>query len=103
MNLNPGFELILLESLSFGFDTNFYWRLETEDGIYGPSGNLLRSGAGTDERFVGTAISASFDWNLDPAVFLGLVYTHGFTGSFVRASGNSRDIDFVELTLQIRF
>lgn len=102
-NLHPSLELRLTEALSFAIDANFYWRLETDDGIYGPSGNILRTGADTNSRYVGPALSASIDWTLNRFFFFGLVYTHGFAGPFVDDTGPSRDIDFVELTMQARF
>jgi len=34
---------------------------------------------------------------------LGLVYTHVFPGSFIKDTGPSEDIDFVELTARFLF
>ena len=102
-NLHPSITLELSPSLSLTVDTNFYWRLEKNDGLYGPAGNILRAGSDTNRRFVGTAISGSLDWTVNPFVFVGVIYTHGFAGVFLRETGPANDIDFVELTLQVRF
>ncbi len=72
-------------------------------GIYGPSGNILRQGTATDERYVGWAVSASLDWNPNRFGFFGLVYTHAFAGAFIEKTGPSEDIDFVEVTFRVRF
>ena len=102
-NLHPSLTLRLSQTLSFTLDANFYWRLEANDGLYGPSGNLLRAGTDTNSHYVGPAISGSIDWTLSRYLFVGLIYTRGFAGPFIEDTGRSRDIDFVELTLQLRF
>lgn len=102
-NLHPGIELALGETLALAFDANFYWRLQRSDGLYGPAGNLLRAGTGSERRYVGPALSASLDWTPNRYASVGLIYTHGFPGPFVRDTGPSDDIDFVELTLRFRF
>ena len=94
---------MLAPGLEFGIDVNFYWRLETGDGIYSPSGEILRTGDTTDSRFVGPALSTGLDWQIDRYLFAGLVYTHAFPGPFVRNSGSSAPIDFVELTFNLLF
>jgi hypothetical protein len=102
-NLHPSLELRLSDALSFTVDANFYWRLEANDGLYGPSGKILREGSTTNSHFVGPAISGSLDWTVNRFLFVGLIYTRGFAGPFIEDTGASRDIDFVELTLQARF
>ena len=103
VNLNPKLELQLTRRLVVAADLNLYWRLETGDALYGPSGNLLRRGSETGSRFVGPAFSASIDWTPNPFVAVGLVYTRGFAGPFIEDTGPARDIDFVEWTLRWRF
>ena len=103
VNLHPSVELEMSESLRLGFDVNLYWRLESGDGIYAPNGDVLREGSETSSRFVGTAYSASVDWDVSELLFLGAIFTHVVPGSFVERTGRSREIDFVELTAQLRF
>ena len=73
------------------------------DGLHTPSGNILREGSTTNSHFVGPAISGSLDWTVNRFLFVGLIYTRGFAGPFIEDTGVSRDIDFVEVTLQARF
>lgn len=84
-------------------DVNFFWRLETEDGVYGPAGQLIRSGSGSDERFVGSALSLTSAWRIDRHFTFTAIYSHFFPGRFIDSAGPSGDIDFLELTLQFRF
>jgi hypothetical protein len=91
------------ESLSLAADVDFFWHLRTEDGIYSPSGQLLRSGAGSDARYVGTETSFNATWQFHERVSLTGIYSHFFPGAFVKGTGPAEDIDFVEITLKIQF
>ena len=84
-------------------DLNFFWRLETEDGVYSPSGQLIRAAGDRDERYVGSAFSLSSEYAITDRLTVAAIYTHFFAGDFIEASGPSDDIDFVELTLQFKF
>ncbi|ABS63996.1 conserved hypothetical protein [Parvibaculum lavamentivorans DS-1] len=84
-------------------DVNFFWRLETEDGVYTPGGSLLRGPGGSDERFVGSAFSLSSSHTLSQRIDATAIYTHFSAGDFLESTGSSADIDFLELTLRFRF
>ncbi len=103
VNVHPSLAIEVTEALRLAVDLNLYWRMETDDGIYAPNGEILRSGRTTSSRFVGTAYSGSIDWNVTELLFLGLVFTHVDPGAAVERTGSSEDIDFVELTVQLRF
>jgi Alginate export len=78
-------------------------RLETEDGIYNPGGQLLRAGAGSDAHHVGNELSLNATWQINPHVSATAIYSHFFPGRFIEETGPSKDIDFVELTVQVLF
>ena len=73
-----------------------------EDGVYDPTGRLLRAPAGS-ERYVSTLVSGDVEWRATRRLLFTLVYTHVFPGEFVRDTGSHHDIDFVELTGRLRF
>ncbi|MDF1659651.1 MAG: alginate export family protein [Verrucomicrobiales bacterium] len=102
-NVHPSVEFQVRDNVSLVFDTNFFWRLETGDGVYGPPGNLIRGPGGSDERFVGQSISANLAYQLSREFSVGFVYTHFLTGSFLEETGPSEDIDFFELTATWKF
>ena len=56
-NLHPFITIRPDEVWSITADVNLFWRLETEDGVYTPSGQLLREPKGSRKRFVGSAVS----------------------------------------------
>jgi hypothetical protein len=78
-------------------------RLETGDGIYSSSGQLLRSGAGSEAHHVGNELSLNATWQINPHIELTAIYSHFFPGRFIKETGPSKDIDFVELTVQVLF
>ena len=102
-NLHPFLTVNPTDRLSITTDVDFFWRLQTEDGIYSPSGQLLRSGAGSDAHYVGTEISFNAGWQVTDGFALTGVYAHFFPGRFVEETGPSKDIDYFELTMKFQF
>ena len=102
-NLHPFLSINPTERITVTSDVDFFWRLQTEDGIYSPSGQLLRSGAGSDARYVGTEISLNAGWQATDRLSLTAIYAHFFPGRFIEETGSSRPIDYAELTLRFQF
>jgi hypothetical protein len=102
-NVHPFLTVNPRDDLSLTVDFDFFWRLETEDGIYSPGGQLLRSGAGSDAHHVGNELSLNASWQINSHVSLTAIYSHFFPGRFIEETGPSKDIDFVELTVQVLF
>ena len=102
-NLHPFVTIHPVEAWSLTADVNFFWRLETEDGVYAPSGQLIRAPNGSDERFVGSAASVKSEYELADNLIFTAIYTHSFPGEFIRESGPSEDVNFFQLTVQFRF
>ena len=82
---------------------NLFWRLSTDDGVYSPSGQLLRSGRDSDSRYVGAAVSLLSEWQVNRHLALSLSYSHIFPGRFIRETGPDESIDFVETTATFLF
>ncbi len=103
VNLHPFVTVWPHDDLSITADWNFFWRLETADGVYSPSGRILRAPGGSKARYVGSAVSLNATWQIDARVALTGIYTHFFAGKFIRQTGPARDIDFVEVTVKATF
>ena len=91
------------EDWSLTADVNVFWRRDTNDGVYGPAGQLIRAPSGSDERFVGTAVSLTSQHSLADNLALIAIDAHSIPGDFMRTTGSSDDIDFVQLVLQFKF
>ncbi|WP_375596468.1 alginate export family protein [Algihabitans albus] len=102
-NLHGFLTVVPFQELSLTGDFNAFWRLETEDGVYSPSGQLIRASGGSDERFVGSAVSLTAEYAVSHRLDLTAIYTRFFTGDFIEETGESEDIDFLELTARFRF
>lgn len=102
-NVHPFITIRPLEAWSLTADVNFFWRLETEDGVYAPNGQLIRAPNGSDERFVGSEVSLKSEHELADNLTFTAIYTHFFAGEFIRDTGPSEDIDFVQLTVRFMF
>jgi hypothetical protein len=102
-NVHPFVTIWPHDDVSITADWDFFWRLETADGVYSPSGRILRAPNGSTARYVGSAVSLNATWQVDPRVALTGIYTHFFPGKFIRQTGPARDIDFVELTMKVTF
>lgn len=102
-NIHPFVTVRPTDAWSLTADMNFFWRLDTDDGVYAPAGQLIRGPSGSDERFVGSAVSLTSEYALAQNLAVTAIYTHFFAGDFIRATGPAEDIDFFELTLQFKF
>ena len=91
------------ENLKLGIDVNWYWRMEREDGVYGPPGNLFRLPEGARERLVDISVSGGIEWEASEHIFVSLLFTHSAPQAFIRATGPADAIDFIEATLQFDF
>jgi hypothetical protein len=103
LNIHPFVTVRPTEAWSLTADVNFFWRLDTQDGVYAPSGQLIRGPSGSGERFVGSALSLTSGFALAENLAFTAIYTHFYTGDFFRATGPFEDSDFFELTLQFKF
>ena len=102
-NVQPSLRIAPAEGWSVTADMNAFWRLETGDGVYAPSGQLIRAAGGSDERFVGLSTSLAVEYAVSGHLSLGAIYTHFAAGDFIEATGPSDSIDFIELTATFRF
>ena len=102
-NVNPSVEISPMDRWSVAAGPNFFWRLNPADGVYTPSGQILRAPGGSSRRYVGTGLSLSTAYEIAHGLEAGAIYTRVFAGEFLQATGPSEDIDFVELTLQYKF
>jgi Alginate export len=84
-------------------DAMSFWRLSTGDGVYRPTGRLMRSGLGSDRRFVATSAELAAEWTLDRNWSGTFIYSHLRPEDFLQETGPSETLDFFEVTVRIRF
>lgn len=108
-NFHPFLILNPTKNLRMFIDTNIYWRLEQEDGVYGPPGNIIRTPGSSASKKVNIAYSAGVEWDVNEKINVSVLGTYSRPQAFLLANTNVpdlrhtqvhvSDIKFVELTL----
>jgi hypothetical protein len=80
-----------------------YWRQSTGDGIYAIPGFLVRSGRGSDARFIGKQIEVAVAWQATPELNLSASVGAFDPGRFIRDTGPARTMRVVGVMANFRF
>lgn len=102
-NLHPYVSFSPSSALALTFEVDFYWRLSSDDGVYGPAGQLLRAAQNTNGHYVATEASVNATWSLTRNIEITAIYGHSFPGPVIRDSAPSKGTDFLELTLKYQY
>lgn len=103
MNLHPSLDLALSDAFSLSASAIAYWRMSLEDGVYDLSGNLLRSGAGSRSRHIGTQGELVLSYAAGRTVEGLLSYSLFRPGSFLQDTGPAKTIHFVGMEAVFKF
>ena len=101
--VRPSIEFTLRENIKFTPDYEFFWRESAKDGIYGLSGNLIRSSGISGARYIGSHLNLDFEWKVNRNLTFNAVYLHFFSGRFLRETGAARDVNFGSAWLTYKF
>lgn len=102
-NINPYITLFPNEKLKLAIDVNWFWRLESTDGVYGAPGSILRAPGASTSSFVATGLSARATYQFNKNISAEMIYAHNAPGDFIADTGPSDPADFLELTLRFKF
>lgn len=86
MDLQPGFELALLPSVTLSASCDWVWRQSRSDGVYGTALNLQVAPGASDARYVGAFPSLSLRWQAGRHVAVSFFYVGYLFGPFVTES-----------------
>jgi Alginate export len=104
IQFDPHIGLQLTESVRVIFDSNFFWRTSLRDGVYGLAVNLLVSGQGNSERYVGSQPSVGVYWQVTRHLSVSAAYNHFFVGPFLlTAAPPGRSVDYGATWLSYKF
>lgn len=102
-NFHPYLRFEVIPSIQVTVDLNFYWRLERADGVYGPSGNLIRRPNDSTSHFVNLALSTRVVWNISDKLNANMLFTHSKPQDFLKESGVADTTNYVEINLDWHF
>jgi hypothetical protein len=80
-----------------------YWRESIHDGIYAIPGLLVRSGKGSDARFIGKEFELAISWQASPKLNLTASLSAFDPGPFIRDTGQARTIKMLGAQTAFRF
>lgn len=103
LNLHPQVDFNLRRDLTLTFDTVFFWRYSLDDGVYGPSGNLVRGPSASDARYIGTQPSVILTYRPTDQLQFIATYSVFVPGKFIEQTGPDETIHFVRLEAQFKF
>lgn len=102
-NIHPAMTVRLTPRVHLNGSLDFFWRHSTRDGVYAPSGMLIRAAGDSRARYVATIGSLGATWTLHPGWSSTAVVAYGQPGAFLRQTGANRELSFVSLSFQYRF
>lgn len=103
MNLHPSLDLALSDDFSLSASAIAFWRESLDDGVYDLTGGLLRSGAASKARYVGTQGELVLSYSSGRS-FEGLVsYSLFRPGPFLKDSGPAKTIHFAGMEAVFKF
>ena len=94
-DLHPGISFQVSERVALKADAQFLWRYSKDDGVYGPGGQLLRTGTDSDSRYVATQYEIGTEVEFNENLTCNFFYATLPPGAFIRESGVSKTIHFV--------
>jgi hypothetical protein len=103
IDFHPSVAFTFTDRLTMSADIDFFWRYSTDDGLYGAGGQLLRSGAGSNARYIATQFEWIVDYELTENLALNASYSVMPAGPFIRETGRSDTIHFVGLEVLLVF
>ena len=95
IDLHPELELHLTQDISLSIAEHLFWRQNTNDAVYGPTGGIVRAPNGSGARSIGNEFDISTFWQIDRHTSAYLGWAHFFTGTFVDETGPHSDADFL--------
>jgi len=104
MDLQPGVDFALTESLKLTTSCDFVWRESLDDGVYGVALNLQVPPGTSRERYVGTFPSVSLSWQAQRHLSFTVNYVAYVFGDFVTQSQpTQRNGSYVSAVATFRF
>lgn len=103
IQVRPSITVHPRKDIAVSFAAAASWRQSTADGIYGIPGNLLRSGRGSDARFVGTQYELAMAWQATAELNLSASLSAFEAGQFISETGPAQTITLVSIMANFRF
>jgi len=102
--IHPAVSFHLSQTLSLAAEDLSFWREQTTDGLYSQPGFLLRTGRGTQARYVGNLQDLVLQWRIDRDTGIEFIASYYKVGPYLRqTSPIGRNIFYGSLKMDYRF
>lgn len=102
-DFHPSVAFTVTNRLTMSADIDFFWRYSTDAGHYGAGGQLLRSGAGSNARYIATPFELIADYEVTENLAVSSSWAVMPADPFIRETGRSDTIHFVGLEALLVF
>ena len=103
IHLQPSFTVHPYRNISLSLTGVAYWRERVRDGIYSIPGFLVRSGQGSEARFIGKQLELGGSWQATTELNLSASVSAFVPGGFIRDTGPAHTIRVVAAAANFRF
>ena len=103
IDLHPSLEIQPAKAVTVSLDWDVFWRESIEDGIYGNAVNLVRSGSGSNARYVGNQAQLMVEWEANRHLTFTSAYAHFFAGDFLKQTGPGKDVEYASAWVTFKF
>jgi len=103
IQLRPSIAIHPHKDIELSLSGSAYWRQSTADGVYTISGALVRSGKGSNTRFIGTQAEIAVAWQATPELNFAASVGVFDPGPFIRETGSAQVIKLVGVMANYRF
>jgi hypothetical protein len=103
IDVHPLVQLELRPNITAQVDWDWFWRQSTRDGLYGIGGFQIRSGTGSNARYIGSQGNLETKWALNPHLTLQLSVSGFLTGRYLQDVGLGKDVVYVNYGFTYRF
>lgn len=103
INLHPSLSLDLGNGWSMSSAMIFYWRESLHDGVYGVTGNVLRSAGASRSRYIGTQADLTLEWQVSRQLGFDVAYSMFRPGAFIKDTGHAATVHFIGLQALWRY
>lgn len=102
-DIHPSAKLQLTEKLSATAETDFYWRAQLNDGLYGGSKALTRPSNNNKNRWIGWQGGLKIEYEISRYIKLSNETYYFVAGDFIKNTGESKNTFYNGLTMWIGF
>lgn len=102
-SLHPSFEFYPTGGLRVIIDYAFFYRTQSNDGLYTPPRFLTREANGVDTKHIGDALGLQISYEINRNISFDLRSSYFIAGQFIKATGDSENTFYIAPTLSLKF